>query len=70
MKLIAIVLIVLGLAGLLWGGINWTTKDKVVDVGPIEVTKTEHKSIPVSPIVGGLLLVAGVGLFFAGGRRT
>ena len=70
MKLVAIVLIVLGVIGLLWGGVTWTQKDKVVDLGPVEVTRTEHKSIPLPPVAGGLLLVAGVVLLVANGRRT
>lgn len=70
MKLFAIVLIVLGVIGLIAGGVSWTKKDKVVDLGPVEVTRTEHKSIPLPPVVGGLLLVAGVVLLVANGRRT
>lgn len=69
MKLIAIVLIVLGVIGLIAGGVSWTKKDKVVDLGPVEVTRTEHKSIPLPPVVGGLLLVAGVVLLVANGKR-
>jgi UDP-N-acetylmuramyl pentapeptide phosphotransferase/UDP-N-acetylglucosamine-1-phosphate transferase len=69
-KLIAMVLIVLGVIGLIWGGVSYTKKDKVVDLGPVEVTRTEHKSIPLPPVVGGLLLVAGVVLLVANGRRT
>ena len=49
MKAVGIVLIVLGLVGLVYGGIRWTEKDKVVDIGPVEVTRTEHKSIPLPP---------------------
>jgi hypothetical protein len=70
MKAVGIVLIVLGLVGLVYGGIRWTEKDKVVDIGPVEVTRTEHKSIPLPPIAGALSLVAGVVLMVAGGRRS
>jgi hypothetical protein len=60
MKALGVVLIVLGLAGLLYGGFSWTKKDTVVDAGPIEISTEKRESLPVPPIVGGLLLVAGV----------
>lgn len=69
MKALGVVLIVLGVIGLVWGGITWTKRDKVVDLGPVEVTKEEHKSIPLPPIAGGVFLIAGVVLVVAGGRR-
>lgn len=69
MRAIAIVLIALGLVGLLWGGISWTQREKVVDLGSIEITRDERKSVPLPPIVGGVCLVAGV-LLLIGGRRT
>ena len=69
MKAVGIVLIVLGLVGLLYGGLTWTRREKVVDLGPIEVTQEQHKSIPVPPVVGGICLVAGV-LLLVGSRRA
>lgn len=65
MKAIGLVLIVLGIIGLTYGGISWTRKDKVVDIGPIEVTADKHESVPLSPIAGGLCLAAGVALVFS-----
>lgn len=61
-NLIAVALIVLGLAGLLYGGFTYTREKKVVDLGPVEVTKQEHERLPISPIVGGLILLSGVWL--------
>lgn len=69
MKALGVVLIVLGVIGLVWGGITWTKRDKVLDVGPVQVTKEEHKSLPLPPIAGAVLLVAGVALTVVGGRR-
>lgn len=69
MKAIAIALIALGLVGLLWGGISWTQREKVVDLGSIEITRDERKSVPLPPIIGGVCLVAGV-LLLIGGRKT
>ena len=60
MRAIAIVLIVLGVLGLAYGGVSWTRKDKVVDAGPIEITADKHERLPIPPIAGGALLVVGV----------
>jgi hypothetical protein len=61
-NLIAVALIVLGLAGLLYGGFSYTREKKVVDLGSVEVTRQEHEKVPISPIVGGLVLISGVWL--------
>jgi hypothetical protein len=60
MKVFGIALIVLGLIGLLYGGFTWTRKDKVIDAGPIEVTAEKHERLPVPPIIGGVLVIAGI----------
>jgi hypothetical protein len=64
-----IILIVIGLVGLLWGGFSWTDEKTVVDIGPIEARAKEQKTIPVPPIVGGIALVAGIVLLVVPGRR-
>jgi hypothetical protein len=60
---------VIGVVGLVAGGISWTEREKVVDLGPLEVTTENRESIPLPPIIGGLLLVAGVVLLVANGRK-
>ena len=67
--IVGILLIVLGVVGLLAGGITYTRKEKVVDIGPIEATAEKRERIPLSPIAGGLALAAGVVLVIAGNRR-
>lgn len=59
MKALGIVLVVLGILGLVYGGISWTQRETIVDAGPIKITADERESIPVPPIAGGLLLVVG-----------
>ena len=68
-KTIGAILIVLGLIGLAWGGFTYTTKKKVLDLGPIEATREEHHNVPVPPIAGAIALVGGIALV-ASGRRT
>jgi hypothetical protein len=69
MKILGIVLIVLGIVGLAYGGITWSHRDKVVDLGPVNVTTTKHESIPLPPILGVACLVVGGVLLFSGNRR-
>ena len=61
-NLIAVLLIVVGLVGLLYGGFTYTREKTVVDIGSVEITRQQHHKIPVSPIVGGIILVSGVWL--------
>jgi len=60
LKVIGIFLIVVGVIGLAYGGLSWTSRDTIVDAGPIEITADKTERVPLPPIVGGLLLVAGV----------
>jgi uncharacterized membrane protein YidH (DUF202 family) len=69
-KALGVILIVLGIVGLAYGGITWTQKEKVVDIGPVEVTQNKTRSLPLPPIAGGICLVAGVILLVGGSRRT
>lgn len=62
MRLLGIVLVVIGVIGLLYGGFSWTRQKKVVDVGPVELSTEQHERLPISPIAGGACLVAGVAL--------
>jgi uncharacterized membrane protein HdeD (DUF308 family) len=68
--LLGIILIVLGIIAIGYQGISYTTHKKIVDLGPIQATKTEHKTIPVSPLVGVLALIGGVGLVLAGRKEA
>jgi uncharacterized membrane protein len=64
--LVGIILIVLGVISLAYQDITYTTRKKVLDIGPLQATKEEHKTIPLPPILGGLALIGGVVLVFAG----
>ena len=62
-------LIVIGLVALIYQGITYTTREKVLDVGPVEVTAERRKTIPLPPVLGGLALAGGVVLVVVGTRR-
>lgn len=60
MRPLGAILIVLGIVALVWGGISWTKREKVIDVGPIEATVDKRERVPLPPVVGAIALVAGV----------
>ena len=59
-RVLAVILLVLGVVALAYQGFTYTTHKKVVDIGPIQATKEEHHSVPVPPILGVLALVGGI----------
>lgn len=70
MKILAIVLIVVGAISLAYGGITYTTREKVLDVGPIEATAERHKTVPLPPVLGGIALAAGIALFVVASKKS
>lgn len=70
-RIIGIVLIVIGVAGLLYGGITYPRERTVLKVGPLEAREKTHETIPFPPIAGGVALVVGILLVVVpGGRRV
>lgn len=69
LSLIGIVLIVLGLAALAYQGFSYTTREKVIDLGPIEATAERQKTVSLPPIFGIVAVVAGVAMVIAGSRK-
>jgi uncharacterized membrane protein len=67
--LIGVILIVLGIVALAYQGITYTTREKVLDIGPLEATAEKQKTIPLPPIVGGLALVGGIVLVATAARK-
>jgi hypothetical protein len=67
--IIAIVLIAIGVVSLAYQGITYTTREKVLEVGPIKATAEKERTIPLPPILGGLALAGGVVLLLVGARR-
>ena len=65
-KTLGMILIALGLFGLAWGGFTYTTREKVVDIGPIHATREKTHDVPLPPIVGAAALIGGVVLLVAG----
>lgn len=68
--LFAIILIALGVVAFGYQGITYTTSEKVVDIGPLQVTEEKTKTFPLPPIVGAIALVGGIVLLVAGNRKS
>jgi hypothetical protein len=65
-RTLGFVLIVLGLIGIAWGGFSYTTREKVIDLGPIQASRDKKHTIPVPPIAGAVALVGGIALVASG----
>lgn len=66
---IGVVLLIVGVVMLFWQKISYTERETLVNVGGVKVTADTEKSLPVSPIVGGILLAGGVGMMVAGALK-
>jgi drug/metabolite transporter (DMT)-like permease len=68
--LVGIALIVFGIVAFAYKGITYTSREKVVDIGPIHATADTQKTIPLSPLLGGLALVGGIVLVAVGAKKS
>ena len=68
MKAAAAILIAIGIGIVIWGGFGFTTREKVIDVGPIHASKDTHHDVPYGPVAGAIMAVAGVVLLFKSDR--
>lgn len=69
-SLIGIILIVVAIAAFSYQGISYTTREKVVDLGPLQVTADKTRTLPLSPLVGGLALIGGLALLVVGQKKS
>ena len=67
--IVGIILVVIGVIGLAYGGISYTTEKTVVDIGPIKATADTRETIPVPPVLGGFALVGGILLLVTGAKK-
>ena len=68
-RTLGIVLIVVGIAMLIWTGFSYTKKETIVDAGPIQISADKEKSVNWPPYAGGIILVAGVIVFATSKNR-
>ena len=68
--LVGIALILLGIVAFAYQGISYTSREKIIDVGPLQASVDTKKSIPLSPLLGGLVLVGGIVLVVVGNKKS
>jgi uncharacterized membrane protein YidH (DUF202 family) len=69
MRILGVVLIVFGILGFLVAGISYTTTEQVIDLGPLQVEREQERSLPITPLASGILVVMGGALTVVGMRR-
>lgn len=67
---LGVALIILGLVALSFGGITYTTREKIIDIGPVQATADREKTIALPPLLGGLSLAGGILLVAVGAIRS
>ena len=68
--LFGIALILLGIVAFAYQGITYTSREKVIDIGPLQASVDTKKTIPLPPILGGLVLVGGIVLVAVGAKKS
>jgi hypothetical protein len=68
--LVGVVLIVLGFLALIYQGVNYTSRETVLDIGPVHATAERQKTLPLPPAFGIAALVGGLVLVVAGNRKA
>lgn len=68
-KTIGLILVIIGIVMLVWTGFSFTSKEKVVDIGSVEIMADKEKQVNWPPYVGGVILVTGVVLLLVPRKR-
>ena len=61
-NVIALALIILGIIFLSYAGFSYTTQEQVAQIGTLKITNEEKKTVPFSPVAGGICIILGVGI--------
>jgi uncharacterized membrane protein len=69
-SIVGIILIILGVFAIAYQGFNFTTTEKAVDLGPIQINTEKQHTVPLPPIIGGIALVGGIALLVMSGRKS
>lgn len=68
-KTLGIILLILGIAMLIWTGFTYIKKEKVVDAGPIQISADKEHSVSWPPYAGGILVIGGI-ILIATAKKT
>jgi uncharacterized membrane protein YidH (DUF202 family) len=67
---VGLVLVVIGIVALAWGGVFWTDRDTILDAGPLEIATENREGVAVPPVLGVISIVAGIALLVIPSRTT
>ena len=59
-RMVGLVLVILGIVALVWGGVFWTDRDTVLDAGPLQVQTEDREGVALPPVLGAIALIAGI----------
>ncbi|MFO7813811.1 MAG: hypothetical protein R6V21_12640 [Pelovirga sp.] len=68
--LLGIILIVIAVLAFAYQGISYTSREKVIDLGPLQMSADRTRTLPLPPIVGGVALVGGIILLVVGNKKS
>jgi hypothetical protein len=68
--IVGILLVIIGVVALIYGGISYTKEETVLDIGPLEARTRTKETIPLPPLLGGLALAGGIVLLVVGARKS
>ena len=68
--ILGLALIMLGIVAFAYQGITYTTRENVIDLGPLQATVDKEKTIPLTPLAGGVALASGIVLLIVGARKA
>jgi hypothetical protein len=67
--IIGAILIIIGVVAFSYQGFSYTTREKAIDLGPLQVTAEEEHTVPLPPILGGIVFALGIGLLVWNAKR-
>jgi len=68
--IVGVILIIIGIVSLVYGGFTYTKREKVLEFGPIQATEEKQHTIPFPPLLGGICLIGGIVLVMVGSRKA
>ena len=68
-RIVAVLLVIAGVVALVYQGITYTTREKILKIGPLEATAERERTIPLPPIIGGLMIAGGIVIWVVSMRK-
>lgn len=69
MKKAGLIVLILGLLVTMFTGLNFVTREKVVDIGELEISANKNHSLSWSPVIGVVMMAIGAGFYLLGSKK-